>query len=451
MEANTINSFATSGIWGVCWNPYSKLWFMTGFDIGQGAAGNVTTMISNPNPVTNNGNWLQRMSLPYSLGNNIGNNTGPGGIIWTGTRFILAPYINGVIARGGVLTSENGVSWKSRTNIFVTTTFNNGHGAAYNPTNNIIIVFGGAATPTVGASSTATSTAPIWFSTDGGISYTNFTPAWPNGIVNTVTAAVWYTPGQYWVIGTGTSNGSTATGGFIFTSTGTQAQSGYTLRNSTIFTGNGQVRAIIWNGLTISGSTVNFIALGYATNMVAYSPDGITWTGQGGVVTTYGFCGVWVSQLNLWVAGGGGIAKATGGGTALSWTTTMSASSPLQWTTGLATNGLVIVAVGQSTTASICYSTDATTWYSVANSFTLFGNARSVTWNGSIFVAIFVTGSNALPSTAFSVDGINWTSNNIFGTQGFCVAYQGPLDKTYKVNNAHWTGRTSHQIFRIIR
>ena len=453
MESNTILPFATFGIRGVCWNPYSKLWFMTGQDIGQTVAGNVTTMISNPDPVNNSANWLQRMSLPYALGNNIGTGGGPAGIIWTGTRFIAPPYTQGTLARSSVLTSENGVSWKGRTQIFVTSTFIYGHGAAYNPTHNTIIVFGGVTTPTVGSSSAATAVAPIWFSTDGGISYSSFTPGWPNIYVNTVSAAVWYTPGQYWVIGTGMGNGSSAIGGYIFTSTGTYAQSGYTLRNSNIFTGSGMVKAIIWNGLTISGSTVNFIAVGSASNLAASSPDGITWTGNGAIVTSYGLCGLWVSQLNLWLVGGGGIAKATGGGTSLSWTSSMAQNSPLVYTLGLATNGLVIVAVGQTGgfSASISYSTDATLWYIVPNSNTIFGQGKAVTWNGSIFVATFTVAASNLPSTAFSVDGINWTSNNIFGTQGFCVAYQGPLDKTYTVNNVHWTGRTSHQKFRIVR
>ena len=453
MEGNTILPFATFGIRGVSWNPYSKLWFMTGQDIGQTVAGNVTTMISNPDPVNNSGNWLQRMSLPYALGNNIGTGTGPAGIIWTGTRFIAPPYTQGNLARSNVLTSEDGVSWKGRTQIFVTSTFLYAHGAAYNPTHNTIIVFGGVTTATVGSSSAATAVAPIWFSTDGGISYSSFTPGWPNIYVHTVSAAVWYTPGQYWVIGTGMGNGSSANGGYIFTSTGTYAQSGYTLRNSNIFTGNGMVKAIIWNGLTISGSTVNFIAVGNASNLAASSPDGITWTGNGAIVTSYGLCGLWVSQLNLWLVGGGGIAKATGGGTSLSWSSSMAQNSPLTYTLGLATNGLVIVAVGQTGgfSASISYSTDATLWYIVPNSNTIFGQGRAVTWNGSIFVATFNVAASNLPSTAFSVDGINWTSNNIFGTQGFCVAYQGPLDKTYTVNNVHWTGRTSHQKFRIVR
>lgn len=451
MENSTINSFATSGIYGVSWNPYSKLWFMTGYDSGQAVAGNVTTMISNPDPVNNSGNWLQRMSLPYALGNNVSTSVGPWGIIWTGTRFIAAPMISNVVARSNVLTSENGVSWKGRTQIFTTTTFLYGFGAAYNSTYGYIIVFGGVSPPSIGSTAVTNAVAPIWYSSDGGITYTTFTPVWGTNYVNTVACAVWYAPGAYWVIGTCMGNGSTAIGGYIFTSTGLYAQSGYTLRNTTVFTGAGMCRAIIWNGLTISGSTVNFIACGWPTTTVGYSPDGITWTGSGAAVTTYGFCGCWVSQLNLWLAGGGGIAKATGGGTSLSWTSSMAQSAPLSYTQGLATNGLVIVAVGQGNPTTICYSTDATTWYNVTNSLTLFGTGNGVTWNGSIFVATFTINASNLPSTAFSVDGINWTSNNSFGTQGFCVAYQGPLDKTYIVNNAHWTGRTSQQTFRIIR
>lgn len=458
MEGYNILPFATFGIRGVCWNPYSKLWFMTGYDIGQTVAGNVTTMISNADPVNNSGNWLQRMSLPYSLTNNWTTGYGPVGIIWTGTRFIAAPSVaGGASAYSAALTSENGVSWKGRTALWVLTTFEYGTNVAYNPTYGIIIVLGGILPNTPSSYSGSSTTAIMWYSTDGGITYNSYTPSWPNNYVNTVNCAVWYTQGAYWIIGTALGNGSTVTGGYIFTSTNAYAQGSYTLRNSTVFAGTtGSVRAIVWNGLTINGSIVNFIACGQTTNILAYSPDGITWTGTGAsVMTGYALCGVWVSQLNLWLAGGGAttavVVKATSGGTSLTWATSMAVNTPLAACYGLATNGLVIVAVGNPNTASIAYSTDATTWYGVPNSSSLFGNGRSITWNGSIFVATFNVGSSAAPSTAFSVDGINWTSNNIFGTQSFCVAYQGPLDKTYTVNNAHWTGRTSQQNFRIIR
>ena len=81
------------------------------------------------------------------------------------------------------------------------------------------------------------------------------------------------------------------------------------------------------------------------------------------------------------------------------------------------------LATGESATANLIYSYNATNWYPVNNNiFTVRG--RSVAWNGSLWLAAG-EGTNTL---AYSSDGINWTGlgTTIF-TVGRSVAWNGSV------------------------
>jgi len=124
------------------------------------------------------------------------------------------------------------------------------------------------------------------------------------------------------------------------------------------------------------------LAFGSGTNTIAYSPDGITWTGLGTTVfSTAGYCGFWSGSF--WVAGG------QGGNT-------------------------------------MAYSYDGIQWSSITNNV-LFASVQGITYNGVIWVATgtAATGGN---SAAYSTDGLNWTGMTITGlTSGSSVYWNGTV------------------------
>jgi hypothetical protein len=118
------------------------------------------------------------------------------------------------------------------------------------------------------------------------------------------------------------------------------------------------------------------VAVGSGTNTIAYSSDGITWTGLGKTIfSAYG--------------------------------------------NGVAWNGTRWVAVGYGTTNSIAYSSDGITWTEAGTSI-FSGEGYGVAWNGRRWVAVG-QGTNSI---AYSSDGITWTGagTSIFSDYGQGVA-----------------------------
>ena len=157
-----------------------------------------------------------------------------------------------------------------------------------------------------------------------------------------------------------------------------------------------------------------WVALGLGTNTIAYSRDGISWTGLGtSIFSTSGF--------------------------ALSW------------------NGSIWVALGSGTN-TVAYSRDGINWTGLgvtapASPFT--ANGRGIDWNGNFFVAVG-DGTNTI---AYSYDGINWITSGItgsFGTAGYGVAWngtrwvavgEGTNSIAYSNDGLTWTGTTAKTIF----
>jgi len=160
--------------------------------------------------------------------------------------------------------------------------------------------------------------------------------------------------------------------------------------------------AIAWNGSM-------WVAVGVGGLGIAYSYDGINWTGTGITSGTLGIA--WSGSL--WVAVGSNFILYSSNG--ISWTS--SASNPFSTrVNGVASNGTRWVAVGQGTN-NVAYSNDGINWTGIladGNTFTEYGYA--VAWNGSIWVAVG-EGTNSI---IWSSDGITW---NPLGTPIFATGY----------------------------
>lgn len=187
----------------------------------------------------------------------------------------------------------------------------------------------------------------------------------------------------------------------------------------------GTYRDIAWNG-TI------FCAIG-ASNAVATSPDGITWTARttGTTNTFTGIC--WAASIGLFIA----VSNDSGGFNAfvhtspdgITWTQRYTAGNPPAMTS-CASNaaGTTVVACGGS--GLMLSSTNGTSWTSRTSQFGTDG-INQVAWNGTLFVAV---GGSGKIST--SPDGITWTArtsgtaNSLIGVAanpatGRCVAIGG--------------------------
>lgn len=164
-----------------------------------------------------------------------------------------------------------------------------------------------------------------------------------------------------------------------------------------------RVVGLIWN-------RSKWIAVGEGTYTMAFSTDGINWTGLnatttpaspfGTVNTGYGIA--WGKSISTWVALGSTpyISYSTDNGN--SWTTS---STPFNSRgTVAAWNRTNWLAVGLDSIYNLASSTNGVTWSGVLNNIFVSANFRGVVWNGNRWVV-----TSDLLST--STDGVNWSSN----------------------------------------
>jgi hypothetical protein len=160
------------------------------------------------------------------------------------------------------------------------------------------------------------------------------------------------------------------------------------------------------------------ISTGLGTsNQLAYSLDGITWTGLGltTMFTTRGLCARYNGRV--WVAGGEGGNTLAYSYDGVAWNG-LGSNTFTQACFDIVWNGTLWVGCGRSATTNgntLAYSYDGLTWITNASSSTCFlpstntNGGQSIAWNGSIWVV--VGGGN--PNTAYSYDGITWIPNHI--------------------------------------
>jgi len=192
------------------------------------------------------------------------------------------------------------------------------------------------------------------------------------------------------------------------------------------------------------------IAFGGSGNTIAYSPDGISWTGLGtNVFTTNGRRGFWNGKL--WVAGGSGGNTLAYSYDGYKW---RGLGSSIFTTTGYCTtyNGNIWVATGQGGN-TLAYSQNGIQWNGVVNSSQIFTTqCFGVSWNGNTFLASG-QGGNAF---ATSSDGINWagvSSATSYASSGvhfatsngaiWIAAINSPVGLAYTYDIAGKTGWTN--------
>jgi hypothetical protein len=150
------------------------------------------------------------------------------------------------------------------------------------------------------------------------------------------------------------------------------------------------------------------IAVGIGTHTIAYSLNGINWTGLGTTIFTTGGFGAPTYNGRLWVAGGQGTNTLAFSKDGISW---KGLGTSIFTAIGFAVawNGSLWVAAGRGTN-TLAYSYDGMTWLtsSTSNTIETGGGGLTVIWTGSLWVA----GGGNPPNgnvIAYSTDGINWT------------------------------------------
>jgi hypothetical protein len=239
------------------------------------------------------------------------------------------------------------------------------------------------------------------------------------------------------------------TGGYCVAYNGRIWVAGGTGTNTLAFSNNGNT----WTGLGSSViTTIVFgiawngsiwVAAGRGTNTLAYSYDGMTWltSPTSNTIETSGGGQTVIWTGSLWVAGGGNspgttIAYSTDG---INWTGILGANGINGTVRTLATNGRIIVGGGDGT--GIYYSYDAKTWVSLGSG--VMGTPRGSAWNGTMFVMV----GSVTNGTAYSYDGITWAGgSSAFSSNGLSVCWNGTMwvgvgqnNIIYSYNGITWT------------
>ncbi len=189
-----------------------------------------------------------------------------------------------------------------------------------------------------------------------------------------------------------------------------------------------------------------FIAVGWGTNSIAYSSDGVTWTGLGQDIFSSGGQGVnWNDANEIFIAVGYGTNSIAYSSDGVTWTG-LGQDIFSNGAYRIASNDDIIVAVGYGTN-SIAYSTDGVNWTGLGQDIFSDG-ACGVCWTGTMFVANGYGDENFM---AYSTDGINWTGLGLImftdGGMGICsngeitvaVGY-GTNSIAYSTDGINWTG-----------
>ena len=183
-----------------------------------------------------------------------------------------------------------------------------------------------------------------------------------------------------------------------------------------------------------------WVAGGRGTNSIAYSTDGISWTGIGNDDISEVYV---VKNVNgVWYAGGNNGLKRSANG--ISWfyegtvegsdSKILCLSGKLSGVYSYSNNNIMpntitfpeskYIAIGNDRSKRILYSTDSINWNGGS---TIFSNESIFTaTNGSIYIAV---GDGVKNTLAYSYDGLIWNGlgKTIFTTKGNMVAYRSGL------------------------
>jgi hypothetical protein len=174
-------------------------------------------------------------------------------------------------------------------------------------------------------------------------------------------------------------------GTYYLSTNGTQSRYSINDSNWSAYASIGDISVIrdyAWNKSTTGTANIQspIIAAGEGTHSLAYSPDGIHWTGLGSAMFS-------------------------------------TRANQVAW------NGTVWCAVGAGSNC-IAHSYDGLKWISSNVSGDIFTEAFDIAWNGTVFVAVGEKSGNK--AAAASIDGITWASVSMpFTTAATGIAWTG--------------------------
>lgn len=193
-------------------------------------------------------------------------------------------------------------------------------------------------------------------------------------------------------------------------------------------------------------NTVRYVATGGLDNTLATSPDGLTWTGLGNSILTSG-TGIYNLDTGFVAFGLGGANTIAFSADGLSWT---GLGNSIFTTAGYtALHAPTVSFAGGEGGNVLAYSYNhGQTWYGTGNAYPLNQRIRSIAYNGNVYVAL---GAGNLASMMYSLNGFTWFSLG-FDTfdEGYGVVYdqsglfvaggQGANTLAVSTNGTQWTG-----------
>ena len=245
------------------------------------------------------------------------------------------------------------------------------------------------------------------------------------GVIGTIAGNVYTftrTTGNLYTGFTKVASGAIIGGNLLYYAAGSGTNSfSYSTTAATSWTaGTGMTTSIFSNStrcIAAAGNTLAAVGDGSSYTLAYSLNSGTSWTSINKTIfTTYGNSICWSSSLNLFVAGGSGTNGLAYSSNGVTWTglgtTILSQGIDVKW------NGSMFVATGKNsagTAGGMGYSYNGTTWASgTGSNFTTLG--LQLSWNGTYWTAIGTDiGGNTM---LYSTDGIAWsivTGTNING------------------------------------
>jgi hypothetical protein len=240
--------------------------------------------------------------------------------------------------------------------------------------------------------------------------------------------------GQFWSISPDTASLITtcyaiAYNGVIWLAGGVGTNTVLSSSNGRTWSPNTQASDILIQCNAIASNEVLWVIGGYGRNtfspipVMAYSYDGINWTANIGSISTSifnnGYCSSIAQNGSLWLAGAAvydtnppppyRVAYSLDG---ISWTGSSTASAYLDNCFAIGWSGSLWVVGGDASSVGvILYSNDGRTWTKSTSGNVISDSVRAISWNGVMWTAGGYDSTNAGRTLAYSYDGVNWTSS----------------------------------------
>jgi hypothetical protein len=190
-------------------------------------------------------------------------------------------------------------------------------------------------------------------------------------------------------------------------------------------------RNVVWNGSM-------WVGIGAGTNSMLYSYDGINWNAGTNIftgTTTQGQGVAW--NGTVWLAVGEGSVNLATSTDGINWTavptysTSLYSSNMYNGCHSVAWGGNKWIIGGYAKNSAMYYTTNTTAltgWTAISGTgFNSMGAGKSIAWNGSYWIALSGNNSSGNNSIIKSTDGITWTGvSNVF-TIAYGASWNGKM------------------------